>query len=53
VVSIVRNAGRIFPIAGMYGFHSNGEYCCDRPLWSSYDEASVRAALIRRLTRKI
>jgi hypothetical protein len=27
VVPIDRSAGRNFPIAGMYSFHSSGEYC--------------------------
>ena len=28
----------------MYGFHSSGEYCCDRPLCYSQVKASVQAA---------
>jgi hypothetical protein len=35
VVPIDRSAGRNFPIAGMYGFHSSGEYRCDGPLCHS------------------
>jgi hypothetical protein len=35
VVPIDRSAGRNFPIAGMYSFHSSGEYCCDGPLCHS------------------